>query len=1024
MSVSIKVGVRSRPCVPFTEQDLPLMKGGEPRLGVAHSVENGEGIVTLHNMDVKKNRYGFSYSWWSAYNWARFFKHSDDIPHCKAIQEHYNPVTSQGNVWDECGKEMKDLLKKGNSVVLFAYGLSGSGKTYSVFGMDAADNPDSWFYQLEGTEKATDQWGIFPRLVFEMYKEKEDGWKFRLKYFQNVVNIVIDLLSPTGEQRQYKDGMRKDKDGFMDITWCQSNAVPTWPELCSTFKKANAKKAIAPTQFNHQSTRGHCILLCEIEMPDPEMEGRKLKGRIYVCDLAGTEPAAEVFAAKYKKIIPDPAHPEKYEMKCMGESDPKKTKELQAQGKAINMSLVEIGMFFKKMATLVKKKQLKPGQSVPGCNSTFLGKYLKDTMMQARTYLFCATRPEMRYKKFTLATLQFAQNASVIKLKPVKATAAASPLERKLMKQIEEMKLAMENMKGGGGASEADLEKLRAQLKAEMENESADEDAAREEKLNAQREEYSVRGMALSIDNEGCEHPYFLAMDREAHKCGNYMIIFEADGEYKIGPDAQIQPFSFNVLPDHCSVKKAGDTVTVVGGVGQTIVNGEAVGNGATKDLSLGDRVVIGGEMYRFEHKKLFEAESKSPMDLMSGEDMIDEFQDALRRGAGSAGGGGASAAEIEAMRKQMEEEREAWLKEHGGAGGGGGGDDALRERAQKDAEDEVKRLNSQYQEWKKILNVLDRNFLEISAFLRPQESMTTGKQDMTKIDVKFVVTNTQVNEKAIIDPYMFTNALSTIKGELTKLKNALKKQEEYSISEENDPVSLLFDTSFHIGTAEVMPEYMIYNLPAEGEDQTKNIRNALPPYDNVGQLKLKWYPCDEEGNEIPEDDLDMIEDPSDFLGKTWRYACELEHAGGLPLRTDEIHCEYEFYGELFKTEIIQNANSNEIDLHWKHVHEVENVQQDFIDWLTSTSLPVMVFVNPYIDPDIQASWTSLSTKTEAIAKNLNCPPVDYKRQVKVLKKLVEQLKGEITELKKQLGGSSVAQKLDDAKATDEKLNG
>jgi hypothetical protein len=61
-----------------------------------------------------------------------------------------------------------------------------------------------------------------------------------------------------------------------------------------------------------------------------------------------------------------------------------------------------------KMAEAVKKKQLKPGHSIPGCNSYFLCKYLKDTMLQAKTYLFCAIRPEVQYHRYTFSTLGFA----------------------------------------------------------------------------------------------------------------------------------------------------------------------------------------------------------------------------------------------------------------------------------------------------------------------------------------------------------------------------------------------------------------------------------------------------------------------------------------------------------------------------------------------------------------------------------------------------------------------------------------
>ena len=50
----------------------------------------------------------------------------------------------------------------------------------------------------------------------------------------------------------------------------------------------------------------------------------------------------------------------------------------------INLSLTEMAQFFMKMAEAVKKKKLKPGASIPGCNSYFLCKFLKDTMLQAR----------------------------------------------------------------------------------------------------------------------------------------------------------------------------------------------------------------------------------------------------------------------------------------------------------------------------------------------------------------------------------------------------------------------------------------------------------------------------------------------------------------------------------------------------------------------------------------------------------------------------------------------------------------
>ena len=100
-----------------------------------------------------------------------------------------------------------------------------------------------------------------------------------------------DLTSNAAQEQQYKAGMRKDDDGFMDITWCGKVAVDSWDHLCKLFQQSNARKAISPTQFNHQSTRGHCIMTLEVEKPSDDNPDMKQRGRLYVCDLAGTEPA-------------------------------------------------------------------------------------------------------------------------------------------------------------------------------------------------------------------------------------------------------------------------------------------------------------------------------------------------------------------------------------------------------------------------------------------------------------------------------------------------------------------------------------------------------------------------------------------------------------------------------------------------------------------------------------------------------------------------------------------------------------
>lgn len=48
------------------------------------------------------------------------------------------------------------------------------------------DCTQAWFKHAEPHP----MWGIFPRLAYELFKDKDDGWKVTMKYFQNVVDTV------------------------------------------------------------------------------------------------------------------------------------------------------------------------------------------------------------------------------------------------------------------------------------------------------------------------------------------------------------------------------------------------------------------------------------------------------------------------------------------------------------------------------------------------------------------------------------------------------------------------------------------------------------------------------------------------------------------------------------------------------------------------------------------------------------------------------------------------------------------
>ena len=92
---------------------------------------------------------------------------------------------------------------------------------------------------------------------------------------QCVVDIVRDLLSPVAETQHYKNGMQMDGDGFMDIDWCTKQTVNDWEDFLLIMRSASERRACASTQFNPFSTRGHCILIFEVERPHTALPNTK-----------------------------------------------------------------------------------------------------------------------------------------------------------------------------------------------------------------------------------------------------------------------------------------------------------------------------------------------------------------------------------------------------------------------------------------------------------------------------------------------------------------------------------------------------------------------------------------------------------------------------------------------------------------------------------------------------------------------------------------------------------------------------
>ena len=1006
--IGIKVSVR---CRPFTIDD---------ELGVIMTQTDEEaGDVELINCEYTKTRFPFQYCWWTGYGYQRHLKgkNMSDADNMKLVD--------QQAAYDSVGNKIKADLLAGNAVVIFAYGLSGSGKTFTVFGPDAIDAPEAWFKHGEPQPL----WGILPRMAYEIFRDKKDNWKISMKYFQNVVDIVRDLMSKTGEERSYKDGMRKDPDGFMDIEWCTSEFVKTWDEFRETFKKSNARKAIAPTQFNPMSTRGHCIMVLEVEIPDEAEPEIKQRGRVYICDLAGTEPAGDIVYATYEKENFDDGS---FEYKYKGpHPDKKKTKELQDQGKKINLSLSEMAQFFMKMAEAVKAKKLKPGMTIPGCNTFFLCKYLKDTMLQAKTYLFCAIRPEKTYLKYTFATLGFATNASVLKLQPKKATVAGSAAERKLMAELEAMKALVDQLKNQKGSGDGDQASTIADLQAKLASKEGEAESganAEAAQNEAQREEYKKRGILMAAyDGETNTEPYFSNLDSDAFRSDRFMYVLEKE-ETSFGPKGDVQLMSLSVVKGHATVKKTPDAIFVTPGRGEVWHNGSLLPKDKESKVEVFDRIAMGDQlmMLRWPGK-----EDGLP-ERMSGEDAVDEFQEGML--AHRAGGGGNNS-DLDEERRKLMEEREKWNQEKGEMQSQR--DEEEYQRAMSAIDNQILDLLPKTKEAKQTVDLLNRVTMAFDVVLEK------GQDGVPR--VKISVQNEEPKLSILMEPAEFLSKLSLLKDELMKLRTAIDSGREYECPERHDPLYLMFDNDFHLGTATSWPEYLGYALETEEDELMQEVKNAAVPYNNVGYLEVQWTPLAGPNEEDVDKEVADYE-PDDLLGKPWTYKLDIKKATGLPVFCEMAYVSYDFFDETCVTEAVQqNTYSPQFD--YSRVHHIPSVTPEFVTFLKSGKLEMQIHITQHIDVPGDRIGTNNAIVVESIksgepkgysATGASRPQSEADKKVESLTTQLAQvtdenaaLKARIAELEAkitEMGGeipekSKIAQNLQQAKIVDGALN-
>jgi chromosome segregation ATPase len=338
---------------------------------------------------------------------------------------------SQAHVFKEC-EGFAEMAFDGLNTCIFAYGQSGSGKTWT----------------MRGSTTDPDQWGLKPRMVRHLFQMREaTKQRYDVRLFCTMFEIYNDEIQDIFERHEMVCRWEKENKkcykcfatdhGFVECANCgkcrqpghtfslckakqvgkfyldrfepptkklevkvlgnqrvainglQERTCQTFDEMQRLCDEAELLRRVRATGLNDESSRSHLIFAIHIEKKERNPKDKKnalpTYGKLSLCDLAGSE---------------------RVERTAMGKDiSPQDKALMELEGKRINASLSVLTSIFAALGA-----KLKPGEKrqLPRYRENLLTNCMQDSIGgNARTLMFVNVSPSLMNFEETKQTLSY-----------------------------------------------------------------------------------------------------------------------------------------------------------------------------------------------------------------------------------------------------------------------------------------------------------------------------------------------------------------------------------------------------------------------------------------------------------------------------------------------------------------------------------------------------------------------------------------------------------------------------------------
>jgi len=199
-----------------------------------------------------------------------------------AFDRVFDDSATQLEVYENTAKALLDSVLDGYNATVFAYGATGAGKTFTMFGSEVSGP------------------GILPLTIIDMFRtmerrQNDKNYRVTVSFLEVYNENIFDLLAPQeAGVKATNHEIREDKVKGIIVSGLSEHECQTADQALELVQRGISNRTQYGTAANAQSSRSHAVFQINVQQTDrtANIQADVGLGKLSLIDLAGSERAS------------------------------------------------------------------------------------------------------------------------------------------------------------------------------------------------------------------------------------------------------------------------------------------------------------------------------------------------------------------------------------------------------------------------------------------------------------------------------------------------------------------------------------------------------------------------------------------------------------------------------------------------------------------------------------------------------------------------------------------------------------